>query len=332
MNWLLPIFVCFHGWLGGGGWETLALSVLSPVIVPVAGLLGSLPRFLLRRRSHRRTPAPIVWLLFTNWWSWFVFAAAMSGATDGAPLDSMLRSVVPAPLSMAFEYGILLGGAGIGVLSWLVILLLAIGLRTDADGAGRGGVVLGWIAAFGVPALLGVIVILGVQTTLAQTDAAGQTMAESRAVAIGEQADAARARYAAAQERLADVRALIADDGWVIQYYGLSTASPESRLRDGACYGIEVSFMHPSAGTRTDIAAIEAALAGAGWTRLSEGDFVDAEGGRLEIQALREGEVQVTYENGIWWGDPYDLRDPRSFEESDAARARTYRADEWPPF
>ncbi|MGW8483065.1 hypothetical protein ACWGJP_07980 [Microbacterium sp. NPDC055903] len=328
-NWLIPIFVCFHGWLGNGGWETLALSLFSPIIVPCSALLGALPRFILRRRGHVTAPAPLIWLLIVNGWGWIVFAVAMSGAGDSGSLDSILRVLVPAPLSVPVEAAIMAGGMLAGILTWIVILILAIVLRPVSAGAQRGWIVVGRTAVFAVPVLLIVVVLIGVQATQAQRDAEGRAMSAVAAMPIEEQAAFAAQKHEELQAALGGVRALIAADGWTVDRYGLDSDHFTSRTLDGDCYRIVLGYSHPAAEEGTDDAALDAALAAAGWQR--EGSvFIDADGAELRIDRFDDGRVDVQLESAMLWGDAYDISERLGAPYANELPDRTYAATEWP--
>lgn len=60
VNWILPALLIFgYSFSNSAGWDGLFLLFLSPVLVPAFGLLGSLPRFIMRRRGYEAAPAPV---------------------------------------------------------------------------------------------------------------------------------------------------------------------------------------------------------------------------------------------------------------------------------
>lgn len=129
MSWILPVFFAVHGFLGtGGGWTTVILAVVSPLLIPAAGLLGALPRFLLRRRGHTMTPAPVVWPLLLHWCAWIALTLTMPGRGDGGSLPSLLQQMLGVPMASSLERGLCYASTGVAVVSWAVVLVLAIRL------------------------------------------------------------------------------------------------------------------------------------------------------------------------------------------------------------
>lgn len=346
MSWLLPVFFVFHGFLGGGGWGTLILMFTSPIFIPAMGLLGMLPRFILRKRGHTTTPAPLVWLLFVNWWAWVAFTITMQDAGDSGPLETLLGSLVPARLSSTYEQGIFVGAVVIAALSWLAVLLLGIAQPPPRPGAPtRGGAwdAVSWNAAFLVPALLVGAVALGVQVTALQTDAAGDTVAQVEALPIAAQADRAEANYTRTQQKLSEVRELIAEDDWRVRdenggwVRGPAFASSYGACggSDAECYVFEVGFALETAPTGFDSYddAWDSRLSELGWMPSERGyGWTDADGFTLEVdQRQNLDRLVVAIESPSWWGDTYDIRQELGEPDEDLGLGLTYRFDEWPP-
>lgn len=351
MNWVLPIFFVVHGFFGSGGWGTLILVFISPVFVPAMGLLGALPRFLLRRRGHTTAPGPLVWLLFVNWWGWFALTLAMQDAGDSGPLRSLLRDMMTVPLSRDFEQFVFLGAIAAAVLAWIAVLLIAILAPKPAPAPAPGAAArdpwttVSWIAGFAVPALLVAIVVVGVQVTAQQRDAAGDTVAEVAAMPLDDQVQRAEQNYTLTQERLSAVRELIADDGWRVrnedgQWVGRSdfgSSSFDCLTADAECYTIEVGFQLESrpAGFDPRSAEFRADLDALGWEPTSRASqWTDSQGFTLDVWSMAsDGSLSLEVNSPVWWGDEFDLREelPARADEGDGEPARDYRADEWPP-
>ncbi|MFF7294139.1 hypothetical protein ACFY9N_16540 [Microbacterium sp. NPDC008134] len=347
MSWVLPVFFVFHGFLGSGGWGTLMLMFLSPVFVPAAGLLGMLPRFILRRRGHTTAPAPIVWLLFVNWWAWFTLALTMQDMGDSGPSRSLLRDVMTVPLSLDYEQGVFLAALAIAVLAWVAVLVLAIvqprpmpGVQTGMPRRQDGWTVVAWIAAFVVPALLVATIGAGVVATALQRDAAGDTVAEVSAMPIAAQAERALATYERTQQKLSEVRELIADDGWqiidddgrAVGSAGFGSYSWECRRADADCVTIEAGFGIDDVRVDVDGEDFRARLQALGWDADDMRAMTDADGFVLRIDAFRgvNESTWVSIESPPLWGDLYDLT--QELGESDDDRVEgTFRFDEWPP-
>lgn len=326
MNWLLPVFFCFHGWLGSGGWETLALTVFSPVIVPVFGLLASLPRFILRKRGHTTAPGPMIWLLFVNWWSWFVAPLTIPGPTDGATIPSLLQSMIVVPLSDGFQGGMFIGCCVLGALAWAALIVLAGTLHPQPPLSGGRWRIISWISAFLIPLLFAVAVAIGVYATAGQLDEASETNAEANALPLQDQADRAEQRYEQTQVELAEVRALIADDGWQM-LGGLSDLSYECRSLHMDCYFLDLQFVHETAGAGIDRNELVSQVETLGWKPTERDQLVDAEGRQLRLTISDAGSIRVEVETPWWWGDSFEIR--RLLTDS-GIRPGSYAADEWP--
>jgi hypothetical protein len=347
MNWVLPVLFVVHGFFGAGGWGTLILLVTSPVFVPAMGLLGALPRFILRKRGHTTAPGPLVWLLFVNWWGWFTLTITMQDAGDSGPPSSVLRAMMTVPLSRDFELILFFGAVTAAVLAWLAVLLIAIFVSPRpprAPGASRrdAWTTVSWIAAFAVPALLVVSVLVGVQATAQQRDGAGDTLAEIAAMPLADQVQRAEENYTLTQERLSAVRELISDDGWRIRNEdgawvgatGFGSSTFACITADVECYTIEVGFQLANApeGFDEESAEFRDRLEALGWhptTRDSQ--WIDAQGFMLDLWSMAsDGSLTVEVNSPEWWGDESDLRGELP-ELVDPDADRTYRYDEWPP-
>lgn len=345
MSWILPVFFAFHGFLGSGGWGTLLLMFASPVFIPAMGLLGMLPRFILRKRGHRTAPGPLVWLLFVNWWSWVAFTITMQDAGDSGPMKTLLGNLVTVPLSSDYQGVVFVAAIAVAIASWLAILIVAIAQRTPRPGTlARGGAwdVVSWNAAFLVPVMLVATVVLGVQLTALQTDASGDTVSQVEAMPIAMQAERAEGNYARTQERLSEARELIAEDGWRardenggwIRGAGFGSSYGGCRGTDAECYSFEAGFEleRAPAGFDSDAPEFVEQLRSLGWERAERGyGFVDADGFRLEIVVSpRDDRLTVGIESPDWWGDDYDL-DQELGEGDDDRGFGEFRFDEWPP-
>lgn len=156
VNWLLPVFVCFHGFLGNnGGWESLMLMFASPILVPAAGLLGSLPRFIMRKRGFRHAPWALLPVLFGLWWSWLTVALAMEGVGDSGSLPSLLAEMSSARFPDGFESILMATAAFLGCLLWVAVLGIASGIQPGA-GESKRAEVLAWVVAIALPVILAV--------------------------------------------------------------------------------------------------------------------------------------------------------------------------------
>lgn len=342
MNWVLPAFMVLHGFvLGTGGWESLMLLVGSPVIVPAAGLLGALPRFVLRKRGHATTPGPIVWLLFVNWWGWVTLTITMPGVGDSGAVPSVLRGLVTAPLSLMYEQIMFAVAVLVALLAWIAILVLACVVRVPVPPR-RTWTLASWVALFAMPVVLIAAVWAGVIFTTQQRDAAGDTVAEVEAMPIAAQAARAEASYEVTQQKLSQVREVIAEDGWSardedgawVVGSGFGSSYGACTGADAECYTFEVGFefAQKPAGFDGRDAGFAEELEVLGWKASNRaGEWTDADGFTVDIVPWPDGRLEVSIESPAWWGKTHDIGEQLGEADADRGLARTYRYDEWPP-
>lgn len=329
VNWLLPILAIFA--VGNNGWGLLMLLVVSPVLVPVLALLGSLPRFLLRRAGATTTPPPVTVLLFVQWWAWVAAVITPPGATDSRPIPAVMQGLSPRPLSGDFLGAVMAGGALLGVLCGVAVLVLAIILRTKTLSvpAVRRWTRASLIAAFALPVLFVALIWTGGEVTAQQRDAAGDTVAEVQAQPLSQQAARALERHEQTQTRLSEARGMIAADGWRVSARGIDQRLSSKHGVDA--YGFDLEFEHDRVSDEV-VQAARADLLAAGWSEGERGRLVDAQGYSIEIVAYAEV-VVVSVSSPTWWGEDYDLSEELGLYDrspSDEAFVRTYASDEWP--
>lgn len=332
VNWLLPVFFCFRGLLSNGGWESLALMMFSPIIIPVFGLLGSLPRFILRKRGHTTAPGPIVWLLFLYGWSWFVAPMTIPGTTDSSPLPSLLHSFVGQPLSDKYQGVIFVGSLVVGTLAWLAVLILSALLDPQPQSGAHRWTTVSWIAALVVPVLFVVATMVGVQVTAVSPDSDFETNAAATERPLKEQGALMLERYERVQESVSEVRAQMADDDWTMTG-GPSGLSSDCRSLYMECYFFDVDFMHPTAGAGVDRRELVAQVEELGWFENEQGLLIDEDGTELSLTVYDDGRLLLRVESGWWWGSSFTLQEELSggVERYDPdAEPETFTDDEWP--
>ncbi|MFE6735137.1 hypothetical protein [Microbacterium sp. NPDC057650] len=343
MNWLMPAFFCVSGLFREGGWMALIMLMVSPILIPAAGLLQSLPRMLLRRSGARQAPAPIAPLLFVTWWSWFLLAISMQDAGDGPTTPSILENITGTIQSSSF-LGAVLGAAALGILlSGFAILMLAVTLPRGAASS-RPWRITAMVSVVAVPALIFGFVFAFASAAAAEvqarTDAAGDTVAEAQARSLEEQGQLAAQRYEKNQRTLSEVRALIAPDGWAeAAGGGAPTRDAPGCSREVDCYDVFAGFSSDAFGEdgpRIDLDALETRLTAQGWEK---GRWFGAEDRGLVVTDADGAELTVTdwgeisLNSPAWWGDWYDFADQIESDRdiADQELAPTYAADEWPP-
>lgn len=342
MNWIVPAFVCLHGLLGNGGWESLVLIPASVVVVPVTALLGALPRYLLRKGGHLSTPLPIVPLLFVTWWGWICFGGAMTGATDSAPLPSIFNALAGGGLPSLIETVLMLGGAGTASLAWIAVLIIAkVRAGKRPQNPRSASVVVAWASAFLIPAILIVTCLGGARLGESAVDAGGDTFSSAEARNRDSRNELDRQRLKATQQALSQVRALISPGGWTgaeVRPKSSNQCPWDTALTD--CYSWRTSFVLKATGP-LDFQVLKSKI------EVMEWDVQDAttdEWGAMQLGthspdgtsiAIRysqgaSGEyfVNTTATSPGWWGSRFDVR----LNVNDLDAKAIYAADDYPPF
>lgn len=348
MSWGLPLLYALWGF-GAGGYLVFALLLapLAILAIPVLGLLSDVPRLVLRHRGHDTAPGPIVWLLFLNWWGWLA-SAALAATTVRGPV---LRGGVFADIgesALRRDLGTI--APLVVIVTGLALIVLAAvvprGSAFDFDGPERPPeprrdpwAIAALVAAIALPLPLVVILLIDGDATAGQTDAAGDTAAQVAALPIDQQAARAEANYAEAQQRLSEVRALVADEGWVIRdRWGAKINASGFELYgicaeiETPCYTLEVGFAVDAVAVDLRSSTVTDALAELGWTKTGEpGEWVSADGYTLTTDQDDSGRVTLELVTPAWWGDDADLNDEIGRGDPNEGIGVTYRADEWPP-
>lgn len=348
MNWVLPVLHALWGF-GASGYLVLAviLAPLALLAIPVLGVLSDIPRILLRQRGHDTAPGPIVWLLFLNWWGWLASAAsAATTVRDPVLRDGVIADVEESVLRRDLGAIALL----VIVVTGFALIALAAAVRPapsfDPDGADPPResrrdpwAIAALVAAIALPLSLIVILLIDGDAMAGQTDAAGDTVAYVAALPIDRQAERAEEHYASTQQRLSEVRALVADDGWRIRDRWGARISADGFAFSEICVEIETPCYTLEAGFAVDGAPVDLrspatadALAELGWTPAPHsGEWVSADGYTLTTDQDDSGRVTLWIESPAWWGDDADLRDEIGRGDPDEGIGVAYRAEEWPP-
>lgn len=341
MNWIVPAFVCLHGLLGNGGWESLVLIPASVVLVPGTALLGALPRNLLRKRGHLSTPLPIVPLLFVVWWGWACFGGAMTGTTDSAPLPSIFNDLSGGSLPSLIETVLMLGGASVAVLAWIAVLIIAkVRAGKEPKKPRRASVIVAWAAACLIPVALIATCVAGARLGASAVDASGDTFSSAEARDSDAQDDLNRQRYETTQEALSQVRTLISPSDWTsaeIRPQASSQCPWETAATD--CYSMHARFVHKATGA-LDFEALTDSLKAKEWDvqqvttdewGAMELDTLSSDGISITIRfsqaASGEHFINTTATSPSWWGAYFQVR----LNVSNVDAKATFAADDYPP-
>lgn len=95
LAWVIPVVLVVGRIAFGGGWEAVLLLFYSWFIVPVTGLLGWIPRRILRVRGHTTAPT-IHAVLLSLYWSgmgWYLLSMGVAGDSGTDP--SILARLIP---------------------------------------------------------------------------------------------------------------------------------------------------------------------------------------------------------------------------------------------
>ncbi|MGF2948350.1 hypothetical protein [Microbacterium alcoholitolerans] len=305
MNWLLPVGFCLVTLMTGRGVLPLLVIFGSPVLILAAGLLGSLPRLMLRRQGlAAATPGAIVWLLILQWWSWVGMAVAMPDDTFVSARPSPLQRLTGQGLSDDFSMGVFAGSIVVGAASWVAVLILS--SRVPEPRRLRGWDRVAWSAAAAGPALLMLAGSIGVGAVEVQTDAAGERPGQVRQLSAAEQVDRAQERYDAAQQIVSELRGIAAAGRWEA-----NAARAESMNVDGRgweSYRLLIDFSHDATPDLVvDRDAFATVLTSAGWS-VTRADAVplridarDAQGARLTMEQQGDTPLRIMVTTESWW-------------------------------
>ena len=331
MSWVLPVAAVFIG--GNAGWSLIFALMLSPVFVPATGLLGMLPRFLLRKAGHTVTPAPISALLFVHWWAWVAAMISMRGSSDAAPSPALIERLSPWTIAGSMLEVVVFVAIVVAVASWIAILVIVLVTRSrpvPAAGGGTGAwTAVSWTAALLMPVALVAGGALAGAVTAQMKDAAGATVAAVQSEPADSLVAQAVTRHDEAQAQLSVVRALIADDGWTRTNRGVNDRTSYREMLPS--YGLSLRFEHDLAGIDVDLDAIRAELLASGWVEGAEGTIVDPDG-NIVTMAMTETGLLLSLDTPTWWGDAGEINTALGIPElpTDEFYAETFAADEWP--
>lgn len=205
--WGLPIALAALVALASSG--TLVggfFLLLSPLIVLVAGLLGSIPRWILSARHHDSAPSPTSALVIVYWVG--LIALAFTFAT--------LELAVPNPLEFIGDRGMVaLTRAALfaSVAAPIVLIVCAIVLKPGLEWVGWRHI--GPIALVATPALLTVIALTQSQAPIRSgSDASAFTPEMAAQSSPAEARERHERQWAESQSVLADVRATTCPSSW----------------------------------------------------------------------------------------------------------------------
>lgn len=276
VSWFIgPAAFVLRSVLGVGGWESLFFVLFSPVIIPALGLLGALPRFVLKRRGHRSIPASVGVTAIASCWGLVLFMCAMPGTTDSSPIDSVVRQALG--LSGRAENTLLGFAFVVWVAAYLVTAVLSFVLRpvppSDAQSARYPGRtrLAAILAIVLVPVLL-VSAALAVDRLAMHgaRDFGGATEADVAFLPPDAQRARQEAQWDAAQEALAPLRSAIAQDGW--HFTGRVGVDADTTGIEPLGYTVETHWNRDMPGTPESVAAgVREAAEQHGW-RLQEPD------------------------------------------------------------
>ena len=93
--WLLPVIVIAIKVALPGGAEKLFLMLFAVLIIPLAGTLGWLPRFILKKRGFGHSPSTVTAVFYVHWLAFTLSVLSISGATEQGPVSSPLSVILP---------------------------------------------------------------------------------------------------------------------------------------------------------------------------------------------------------------------------------------------
>lgn len=311
LNWLLPIgLVALAFWQAqtARGEHSWLITLSAPLMIPLAGLLGSLPRFLLRRRGVRTAPPTHTTLLMVLWWSAVGFALAMPDRTpelhpgDAVPVPSLLHRLIGGAAGGVFASGLFAAATVCGAVAW--VALVALSASRAAWPRPLGGQRIAGMAFALAPLLLAGVAAAGVGLGQLQPDAAGERRPQAISRTAQEQSALAVQRYDALQQTVSDLRAAVSPHGWD-SLQGCAQSLNQNG-RDWDAYRLRLAFQHPAI-VGLDHAVLATTLTDAGWTltRLREAPLtIEAsgpQGAELIVAADGDAPLAITAISGPWW-------------------------------
>ena len=302
MSWLLPALWC---WLAfGAGWMYVGY-IFAVVLYPLVGVAGMIPRIILRRLGASGTPWPVVPFLVVQWWALFTPVFITMAQFFLGPVFVGLFGVEQ--IAMSIRWSILSISIMVVILAWIAGVVIASSDRgsTHRDVVWK-RISLG--AAIAAPVVVVVVLLGALFATGQQRDGAGATVVDALRPSVQEQAERLEARYTELNEKVSEVRRLIAEDGW--EEYLTGVGHDSSCAGTGMpCYMFEADFSHATAGDTVGLADLAARLEAEGWVTdegRDEGALVATadEGVVVEIfWSDRDAEIGVRAESVNWWGD-----------------------------
>lgn len=221
LAWALPVALIAMRVFLGGGWEVFILVLYSPIIIAIAGFLGWLPRFILRKRGFTTAPASAVVFITAYWSGLFWYLLALPAVGDSGSEPSMMRNMLPF-MSERYE-GYAQQMALMVSVSAFVGALITAGVATPptaASATNTGGVKrgAGWGlvgALFLTPVVIvGAAGLIEVVSLHGPEDAAGNQQADVMSLDADAVRELHQSRWDELQAQLVDLRGSIAEDGW----------------------------------------------------------------------------------------------------------------------
>lgn len=149
--WLLPAVLIAIKMFAPGGQEKLFLMLLSPIIILLAGLLGWLPRFVLKKRGFGYSPSGVSAAFAVHWWAFSLCVLGIDGADHMGP--------IPSPLSLAMPFlGDEIGSDVVRLSMWVTGLsyaaLVVLAIFTPVKTQQRRASWTAWVAVAVTPLIL----------------------------------------------------------------------------------------------------------------------------------------------------------------------------------
>ena len=327
---LLPLLVvlCYPR-----SYEQGIVYVFGVVLVPCFGILGVLPRWVLRKRGHQVVPIVVAPLLVLHWWCWVIVLLTLDSSGDiSTPslLDTLTAGKLTPGLNLLFGQCAFIVGVG----TWLMSLIFSLFVRPQRGGSPRRQ----WtviVVSLVAPIMLLVTAVFVTPLVVDQRkDSTGETLAVAMNRPIEEQAEIFRTRYDEAQSALAVVRAVIQPSAdwkaWDMQPLDGDTSCSSYGAE---CYRFQVAFALNRQVTQAEMKMLHQSLEKQGWeVSVGSAGFtaVLADGERVTVSP-REGDItRVEYMSQSWWGDKEQLFKLAQTSNS-SEEEHQYAADEWPP-
>lgn len=290
--------------------EMPSLGLLIAGLILAGGMLGLLPRRILRGSGHTTLPGRMAPILIAHWWCWAVFL--FIHVTTSGRITSAIPIIEPlgAPFNERIASAIV-GWTVVAYLATLIALFVtAIAPRTEHhDDALRWRRPSATVALL-VPALLTVGPATHQAVIESQHDAAGDSVRAAKQFTDSERIAFAQERYDSAQRDIAAVREIIEPGNLWLSYRPFINRVQSADRTGAESYAFNLDWELDHQATSEAASAATAYLSARGW-RLVNAAIADSpetfwadhpDGRHISLVNDRQGAAStIRYRSPTWW-------------------------------